>query len=254
MQIPRPPGRVEVALQPGNPLTDQPPVDFELAFARAAEEAKPAALTLEMCPGAHQTGPLIGQCRQLDLQSALMGAGPLAENLQDQARPVDDLGLPTPFEIALLHRAQRSVDDDESNVVFADQLAEVFDSAAAEEAARARACDTDDLGTDYVQTDRLRETDRFFQPRFDRAAGDFSRVPSRCRFRDRMYDESPTCRARIGDPCGVCPVQDSAISFCSKSWIGCPGITVEIACLYTSCECASRRSKTQKLSNQVIIP
>ncbi len=36
--------------------------------------------------------------------------------------------------------------------------------------------------------------------------------------------------------------------------IGCPGITVEIACLYTSCECASRRSRTQKLSNQVIIP
>jgi hypothetical protein len=60
-----------------------------------------------------------------------MGAGPLAENLQDQARPVDDLGLPAPFEIALLHRAQRRVDHDEPDVVFADQLAEVFDSAAA---------------------------------------------------------------------------------------------------------------------------
>src|ERR1043165_4148434 len=40
----------------------------------------------------------------------------------------------------------------------------------------------------------------------------------------------------------------------SNSWIGCAGITVEIACLYTSCECASRRSSTQKLSNQVMIP
>src|SRR5882672_11090990 len=29
---------------------------------------------------------------------------------------------------------------------------------------------------------------------------------------------------------------------------------VEIACLYTSCECPSRRSSTQKLSNQVTTP
>src|SRR6185369_14296793 len=40
----------------------------------------------------------------------------------------------------------------------------------------------------------------------------------------------------------------------SNSWIGCAGMTVEIACLYTSWECASRRSSTQKLSNQVMIP
>ena len=131
MQIPRPSGRVEFALQPGNAFADQPPVDFELAFAWAAEEAKPAALALEMCPGAHQAGPLIGQRRQLDLQPALMGAGPLAENLQDQARPVDDLGLPAPLEVALLHRAQRSVDDDEPDVVVPDQFTEVFDCAAA---------------------------------------------------------------------------------------------------------------------------
>eukprot|EP00657_Telonema_sp_P-1_P002498 TRINITY_DN1579_c0_g1_i2.p1 TRINITY_DN1579_c0_g1~~TRINITY_DN1579_c0_g1_i2.p1 ORF type:complete len:126 (+),score=52.48 TRINITY_DN1579_c0_g1_i2:97-474(+) len=32
------------------------------------------------------------------------------------------------------------------------------------------------------------------------------------------------------------------------------GITVEIACLYTSWECPSRRNNTQKLSNQVITP
>jgi len=131
MQIPRPSGRVEVALQPGNALTDQPPVDFELAFAWAAEKAKPAALAFQMGPGAHQTGSLIGQRRQFDLQSAFMGAGPRAENLEDEPRPVDDLRLPAPFEIALLHRAQRGIDDDERDVVFGDQLAEVFDSAAA---------------------------------------------------------------------------------------------------------------------------
>ena len=124
-------GRVEVALQLGNALADQPPVDFELAFTRAAKKPEPATLTFEMCPGPHQTGPLISQRRQLDLQSALMGAGPRAENLEDQARPVDDLGLPAPLEIALLHRAQRSINDDEPNVVFADQPAEFLNCAAA---------------------------------------------------------------------------------------------------------------------------
>ena len=58
-------------------------------------------------------------------------------------------------------------------VVFADQLAEGFDSAAAEQAARARARDARDLGADDVEADRLREADRFVEPRFDRTAGDF---------------------------------------------------------------------------------
>src|SRR5205823_12664399 len=171
-------GRVEVALQPGNAFADQPSVDLELAFAWSAEKAKPAALALEVCPGAHQARPLIGQRRQLDLQAALMGAGALAENLQDQARPVNDLGLPVPFQIPLLHRAQRSVNDDEIDVGFADQLAEVFDSSAAQEAARARACNIGDFGPDYVETDCLGEPERLFQQRFPRAARCILRVPS----------------------------------------------------------------------------
>src|SRR5262252_3285897 len=70
-----------------------------------------------------------------------------------------------------------------------------------------------------------------------------------------MNDEHPDGRGPVRHRRVVGPTQDSTISlFGSKSWIGWPGITVEIACLYTSCECASRRNRTQKLSNQVIIP
>jgi len=37
-----------------------------------------------------------------------------------------------------------------------------------------------------------------------------------------MYDEGPACRARVDNSWDICPVQDSAISLGSKSWIGCP--------------------------------
>ena len=99
---------VELAAQPGDALADQPAVDFELAFARSAEKAETAALAFEMGPGPHQPRALVRQCRQLDLQPAFMGAGARAEDLEDQAGAVDDLGLPAPFEIALLHRASAS--------------------------------------------------------------------------------------------------------------------------------------------------
>ena len=105
-------------LQPGDALADQPAVDFELALARAAEKAEPAALAFEMGPGPHQPRALVGQRRQLDLQAALMGARARAEDFEDQAGAVDDLGLPAPFEIALLHRAQRRVDDDQPDRRF----------------------------------------------------------------------------------------------------------------------------------------
>src|SRR6187402_1755404 len=48
--------------------------------------------------------------------------------------------------------------------------------------------------------------------------------------------------------------QAGASSPPSNNWIGAPGMMVEIACLYTSCEWPSRRSKRQKLSNQVTMP
>ncbi len=113
-------------------LADQPAVDLELALARPAEKAEPAALAFEMRPRPHQPRALVRQCRQFDLQATLMGAGARAEDLENEPGSVDHLGLPAPLEVALLHRAQRRIDDDEADRALGDDGAQILDVAAAE--------------------------------------------------------------------------------------------------------------------------
>jgi hypothetical protein len=197
MQCPRPPGRIELTFQPGDPLADQPAVDFKLAFTRPTEEPEPAPLAFEMRPRPHEARPLVGERRELDLQPALMGARPRAEDLEDQTRAIDDLRLPTPLEVTLLHRAERRIDDDEPDLIFADQLAEGFKGAAAQQAARARTGDARELGADDVQADRLGEPDCFFEPSFDRTAGIFCGVPSKRHLRHRMHHKCSTGRGSV---------------------------------------------------------
>jgi len=121
-----------------------------------------------------------------------MGTRPRAENFEDQAGSVDDLRLPAPFKIALLHRRKCPVDHDETDRIFTDELTEIIDGAAAEQAARARAGDADNLSADDIETDRLRKADRLFETRFNRTGKRFSRTASRRRFGCRMDDERAT--------------------------------------------------------------
>src|SRR4051812_36031706 len=98
-----------------------------------------------------------------------MRAGALAEDFEDEAGAVDDLGMPAAFEVALLNRAEGSVDDDQTDCVVGDDFAQLLDIAAAEQCRRYRTVDAHALGAHDLQVDRTRQSDRLVETRLQRA-------------------------------------------------------------------------------------
>ena len=97
-------------------LADQPAVGLELGFARAAQ-ADTALLPFQVSPAANQTRGQVLQLRQFHLQLALVGGGALGENVEDQAGAVQHPDLQALFQVALLGRRQRVVEDDDLDLV-----------------------------------------------------------------------------------------------------------------------------------------
>jgi len=124
-----------------------------------------------MGPGPHQPRALIGQRRHLHLQHALAGGGPVAENLQNQAGPVEDLHLPELFEVALLHRAERAIDQHQLGLGRLYRGAQLLAFALAEQLARVGLAQAHDLGAHHLQIgQRARQRHRLIQ-RERRVAG-----------------------------------------------------------------------------------
>src|SRR5690606_19240953 len=104
------------------------------SLAGTAEEAEAAALAFKVGPGAHETRAFVERTRHLDLKPAFGRARTQAENFEDQPGAVDDLHLEVLFEIALLHRRERAVDNQEIGVGLVQLLADRVELAGAKQA------------------------------------------------------------------------------------------------------------------------
>ena len=128
-----------------------------------------------MGPGPHQPRLLIVQPRQLDLQTAFLGAGAAAEYLEDQAGAVDDLAVPGLFQIPLLHRRQGVVDDHRLGFRGADQGGQLIDLAGAEQGGGRHLADAHDLFPAHIKVERPGQSDGFLQT-LDRLSRAFTRA------------------------------------------------------------------------------
>ncbi len=199
MQPARPPHLLQILLQPHQPLIDQPPVGLDLRLARPAQKTEATALPLKVGRRPHQTRPLIRQMRQFDLQDAFPGRRPLPENIEDQRRPVDYLAAPLALQVALLHRRQRGIDDDDVDTLVLDDRVEVLHVPATQKRRRLALAQRQDRLMHHDEPDRGGQTDSLLQPRLGGARGlGSATLPFRRSFPGpfpRQNDSGP-CRSR----------------------------------------------------------
>ena len=93
-----------------------------------------AALALQMGPHADEPGQQILILSQLHLQAALTGAGPLGENVQDQAAAVQHLDPGHLCQHPQLGGGQVVVEDDHGGLLLLHHAADLLHLALADEA------------------------------------------------------------------------------------------------------------------------
>ena len=120
----------QLALQLQDLLLQHAAVGLDLGFARAAEKTAAAALTFEVGPAADQPALLVFEMRKFDLKRALLGAGACGRRFRGST-PVrsSTLAFSAVSEIALLHRRQRMVDDDQLRFLVLHDVGEFVDFA-----------------------------------------------------------------------------------------------------------------------------
>jgi hypothetical protein len=117
---------------------------------------------------------------KLDLQPPFRGRGALAEDLEDQARTVDHLRADLVFQVLLLDRRQRCVDDEQPRPLLLCEITDLLDLALAEQGCRPDRPDPKGLARDDVDADRFGQPLRFLDARVGRAPRSFARKLGYC--------------------------------------------------------------------------
>ncbi len=183
--------------------------------------------------------------REFDLQRAFLGLGTAAEDFEDQPGAVKHLGVPGLLKVALLDRRQRAIHHHQLDLVPGDEPDDLLDLALAKIGRGPDLTDRRDQCVRDRQIDGARETDGFLKPRLRTAYDMMIRLRigiAAAHAQIRADDDHPPgvfalCRPRTVDaPFKISGFQSDhsqtgASSPPSNSWIGAPGMMVEIACL-----------------------
>src|SRR5262249_21366544 len=123
---------VELAFELGDARLDAPTVDFELRLTgtAVAHQATPRAtactLLAELLASTAQPRQPVSQLRELHLHHALLTAGVLGEDVEDQRDAVDDVDAEELLEVALLCGRELVVEHDEVDVERDRELLELL--------------------------------------------------------------------------------------------------------------------------------
>ena len=94
---------------------------------------------------------MVRQRRQFHLQHAFTGARAVSENLKDQAGSVQQLDAPFLFQIALLHGANRAIDQNKVDLFVFEQSFNLFHLARAKQQARRNLRQAHNLRAYHIQ-------------------------------------------------------------------------------------------------------
>lgn len=150
-------------LQLPDAITEQATVKLQLGLAGTPQADRTTALAFKVGPAAHQARRHVLELGQLDLQLAFVRAGTLREDVQNQASAVDDTTLGQFLKIALLHRTQHMVDQDQVGIKRMAVLAKFLGLAGTDEIARIGTFDSRRKSADHARARRSRELGEFFR-------------------------------------------------------------------------------------------